>query len=160
MEALLLFGLAAIGVYFLLRPVPGQATGYRNGQPYTLTISAIGEYGCCLEAGAASAWVAMKALAENDGITLSPQGPNSAFRSETQQALMIAERPDFAAQLGHSPHQQGIAVDVHLGDGVLAWLQAHALASSFYPLTGAGAAKEPWHWEYHAPSAATGGLYA
>lgn len=142
-------GLLALG-WYLIRPKPGVATGYLNGKPFCLTLASIGN-GDVLEASAAAGWLALQAAAAADGVTLQPKGPNSAFRTEAQQALMEVERPSFAAALGHSPHQQGIAVDVDLtsaGDP-LAWLQENGATYDWYPLTGAAAAKEPWHWEFH-----------
>lgn len=137
--------------------VPVTMTGYKAGSPYDLACLSIGDYGCVLEANAAKAWLAMKGDAGLDGVTLSPEGPNSAFRTHEQQEAMVAARPDFAAQLDHSPHQQGIAVDITgIPSGstvatspVLAWLQANAGNYGWQSLAPAGAAKEPWHWEYN-----------
>lgn len=138
-----------LGVALLM---PTVVLGYVGGKPVNIQVKSIGAYGCCLRTDAADAWLRMKSDALSDGVVLNPKGPNSAFRTMEQQEDMTMERAAFAAAAGHSPHQEGIAVDVDLtleGDA-LGWLQSNGIAYSWFPLTGAGGTKEPWHWEFHA----------
>jgi D-alanyl-D-alanine dipeptidase len=137
--------------------VPIVLTGYKAGAPFELSCLSIGDFGCYLEANAAKAWLAMQGDANLDGVTLIPEGPNSAFRTHEQQEAMISAYPQNAAELDHSPHQQGIAVDItgiptgstDSNSPVLAWLHANAGNYGWQPLSGNGALKEPWHWQYN-----------
>lgn len=144
---ILALGILAVGAIFL---IPRTAQGFVGGKPVTLQVASIGDFNDVLRIDAANAWNRMKADADAEGVTLQPKGPNSAFRTHDQQVEMLQQRPGFAAQVDHSPHQAGIAVDVDLTDGAtLPWLQENGPDYGWFPLGPAGAAKEPWHWEYH-----------
>src|SRR6476661_7679226 len=113
----LVWALVLVGGALLVMLQPKTATGYVNGEAVTLVVASIGG-GLYLRADAATAFIAMRAacLAEC-GKTLTPSGPNSAFRSPEQQLSLVGTLGSYAgdglaAAVGHSPHQAGIAVDL------------------------------------------------
>jgi len=129
--------------------IPKTAEGFVRGQAVTLQVESIEDFGCVLRSDAARAWNEMKSDAAAEGVTLTPKGPNSAFRTHEQQETMLAERPDYAAQVDHSPHQAGIAVDVDLTKSrALDWLLTNGPDYGWHPLSSSGAKKEPWHFEF------------
>lgn len=143
---LIILGAALVAFVLLM---PQTALGYFNGVATQIQVSSIGG-GCVLQKDAAASFLQMQSDASaGDGVDLHPKGPNSAFRTHDVQAEMIEERPAFAAALDHSPHQEGIAVDFDLtSPNVLPWLQQYGPNYGWNPLPGAGATKEPWHWEF------------
>ena len=126
---------------------------------------------------AAAAWQAMRAAAADDGIELLLI---SAFRSIDYQAALLRmklARGDALdavlrvnAPPGYSEHHSGRAIDIGCAgvaalderfedSAAYAWLGTHAARFGFvlsYPRDNAqGYLYEPWHWCWHAPSAAT-----
>jgi D-alanyl-D-alanine carboxypeptidase len=120
---------------------------------------------------AASAWRAMKAHAQTEGIDLNIV---SAFRSVTRQSEIIQRKINagqsmgeilkVSAAPGYSEHHTGRAVDITTNDceplsesfdttAAFKWLQENAHVHSFslsYPKNNKqGIAYEPWHWAYH-----------
>lgn len=82
---------------------------------------------------------------------------NSAYRSTADQKRMLRQRRRWAAQVGHSMHQSGRAIDIAgtrvrcrpkkrklCKSALFAWLQENAPAYGWYN----SAPKEPWHWSY------------
>ena len=120
---------------------------------------------------AAQAWLAMRAAAAQDGVTLLLV---SAFRSPEYQMRLLRSRLDRGESLeqaltvnappGYSEHHSGRAVDIGTpGCGGLdeafeatpafAWLGANAAVFGFrlsYPRDNIqGYCYEPWHWCHH-----------
>jgi LAS superfamily LD-carboxypeptidase LdcB len=120
-----------------------SVTAFSRGQKTRIKLVEIG--GTELEARAARAFETMAEAARAAGIELSIR---SGFRSHTQQQRLYRRyrsgRGNLAARPGYSNHENGRAIDVVLGDGVLAWLEANAPAYGFRRTV----AREPWHWEY------------
>lgn len=126
-----------------------------------------------LRKNAATAFQAMAAAAQADGVSLVPL---SAFRSKNDQDYLFfgkkaergqvaTERAKVSAPPGYSEHHTGYAVDI--GDGsvpavdlsegfeqtaAFQWLQANAAHYSFelsFPKDNRqGVSYEPWHWRY------------
>ena len=119
---------------------------------------------------AAEDWIAMKAAAACDGVTLELI---SAFRSVARQREIVAgklargqsleEILKVSAYPGYSEHHTGEAVDIgcpgcpplteaYAGTGAWGWLMAHAARFGFsmtYPRGNvADLAFEPWHWRH------------
>ncbi len=105
----------------------------------------------------AAAFDRMQAAAQADGITLII---SSAFRSDAEQAVLFARRPDpkWVAPPGTSLHRYGTELD--LGPSTAyGWLAANAPRFHFklrYPW-------EPWHWGFvlnaaSSPDAADGAI--
>lgn len=122
---------------------------YLRGQAVTLELHPIGG-GFFLAAAAAEAFRRMSAAASAAGASLVV---NSAWRSNEDQARMVAERPGYAAPVGYSNHEAGRAVDLDLVDDrtgaqrpAAAWLESNAHRFGFRRTV----AREPWHWEYTA----------
>jgi LAS superfamily LD-carboxypeptidase LdcB len=142
-----------LGVVLLM---PKTATAYVGGKPVQITLGRIGE-GHYLRQDAAKAFNAMVAAAAEVDVSIRVDGPSAAFRSPEQQAALKSSEPDLAANVNFSAHQAGIAVDITTNDGdgigtndAFMWLLSNAADYHFFQLPGIGAAKEPWHWEYHA----------
>jgi D-alanyl-D-alanine carboxypeptidase len=142
-----------LGVVLLM---PKTATAYVGGKPVQITLGSIGA-GLYMREDAASAFRRMQAAAAEDDIALVPTGPRAAFRTVEDQTSLELDRAEYAAPVGFSPHQAGIAVDLATAtaDGpgtndAFMWLLANAADFRFFQLPGSGATKEPWHWEYHA----------
>jgi zinc D-Ala-D-Ala carboxypeptidase len=119
------------------------AVGYRNGRPQRINVVTLGWTD--VEVSTARAFLAMATAAAEDGIEL---WIRSGFRSHDEQAMFYqAYRQGWgnrAARPGHSNHQSGKALDLYLGEGTFAWLEANARRFGF-KRTVRG---EPWHWEY------------
>lgn len=119
---------------------------------------------------AASAWHAMRAAAERDGVQLLVV---SAFRSFDYQRALILRKLDNGRSIadvlkinaapGYSEHHTGRALDLTAPDcqpleqgfettGAYAWLVKHAPRHGFrlsYPRDNPhGISYEPWHWAY------------
>ncbi len=127
-----------------------EVTGYKDGQPFALTVYPVGN-GQYAEGKAAAALHALQALRRAQG--LSPLFVTSAFRSnEAQQQLYaqwLAGTGNKAAKPGYSEHQQGLAFDFAVGSQgynseTYFWLSNHAPALGFYESVDG----EPWHWSY------------
>ena len=115
---------------------------------------------------AADAFVALRAAAQADGVSLRI---NSAWRSRAQQQQIAANNPNPAAVAqGISAHNYGLAVDLALSvpglsiaeastasmpnmvamyrSPVYKWLALHGREHGWFPYR-----REPWHWEYNPP---------
>lgn len=139
---------------FLLPPSgsSGTETAYVNGKKTTITLTDIGN-GKKLRSDAAAAYLAMRASAAADGVTLSP---NSAFRTMAEQerlySLYLKGKGNLAARPGYSNHQGGISLDLNSGTGVSGylskvyrWLFLNAKDFGFKN----DVRGEPWHWTYY-----------
>ncbi len=122
-------------------------TGYVNGQPRQISLSAVPN-GKEMRSDAAAAFNRMHAAARAQGITLKV---NSGFRSMAEQeALYRAYKNgtgNLAAPPGYSNHQGGIAVDIQTGGtgtSTYRWLANNAKNFGFVRTV----PSEPWHWEY------------
>lgn len=106
----------------------------------------IGISGLRLRWDAALAFRRMYRAATAAGIRIIPSGPRSALRTTADQAALVAERPEFAAPVGKSKHQQGLALDIAVAEHpkTAEWLAANARAYGFRRTV----EREPWHWEY------------
>lgn len=136
----------AAGAGILALATGRRVLGYVRGKPVELELKSIGG-GLYLRADVASWYNAMKAAASAMGVTLQPSGPRSAFRTPEQQASLTIERAEYAAQVNHSPHQGGIAIDLETTNSATnAWLTANAGKFGFRRTV----SNEPWHFEYRA----------
>jgi LAS superfamily LD-carboxypeptidase LdcB len=113
-----------------------------NGQPFYLRQDAADAYG------------ELVGQAQQAGITWKI---NSAYRSTTDQRRMLRQRRRWAAPIGMSQHQAGVALDLS-GTSVRCGKKRKRRCRSetyrWLSLFGPGlgwhntAPKEPWHWEY------------
>ena len=119
------------------------ALGYRKGRPQKIRVVTLGWTD--VEVTTARAFLVMATAAAEDGVEL---WIRSGFRSHDEQRMFYqAYREGWgnrAARPGHSNHQSGRALDLYLGPGAFAWLEANARRFGF-KRTVKG---EPWHWEY------------
>lgn len=124
-----------------------QATGYRNGSAFTITlVTADGEP---IEKGTAAAYGLMQAAAARQGVRIVI---NSGFRTMSEQQYLYAcytncncNSCNLAARPGYSNHQSGSALDLNTANSaVFNWLNANAGAYGFRRTV----PSEPWHWEY------------
>jgi hypothetical protein len=130
--------------------VPDLLRGYGNGRipRELLTLIGIGQHR--LWGPAAEAFKSMRAAAAADGVSISV---TDSYRSYDQQTTLAAEKGlssngGWAAVPGTSEHGWGLAVDVDVDKGGLAWLRDNGATYGFVnPM-----AREPWHWEYHGPT--------
>lgn len=107
------FRTAAVG-FLLLAAAASPALAYSNGN---LPESDLGEIyrpggNCQLQKDAAAAWNAMRAFLLQKGVDIYPKGPNSAYRTYSQQVSMKHIYGSNAARPGTSNHGLGLAVDV------------------------------------------------
>lgn len=122
------------------------AVGYKRGRPRRIQVVTLGWTD--VEVTTARAFLTMATAAAEDGVEL---WIRSGFRSHDEQRMFYqAWREGWgnrAARPGHSNHQSGRALDLYLGPGTFAWLEANARRFGFKrTVTG-----EPWHWEYVKP---------
>ena len=119
------------------------ALGYKKGRPRRIQVVTLGWTD--VEVNTARAFLTMASAAAADGVEL---WIRSGFRSHEEQRMFYqAWREGWgnrAARPGHSNHQSGRALDLYLGPGTFAWLEANARRFGF-ERTVRG---EPWHWEY------------
>jgi len=127
--------------------VPALLAAYGNGRipRELLTLVGIGQHR--LWGPAAEAFKSMRAAAAADGIDISI---TDSYRSFDQQVTLAAEKGltsngGWAATPGTSEHGWGLAVDVDVDKGGLAWLRANGATYGFVEAV----SREPWHWEYH-----------
>ena len=123
-----------------------RADGYRKGRRTPITVVEID--GRPIEVATASAYVAMAAAAAEEGLQLALF---SGFRSMEEQRYFYrcyrtcsCNSCNKAARPGYSNHQNGVALDLGLGQGVHPWLLDNAARFGFR----ATVRSEPWHWEY------------
>lgn len=124
-----------------------QATGYRNGSAFTITlVTADGEP---IEKATAAAYGLMQAAASRQGVRIVI---NSGFRTMSEQQYLYAcytncncNSCNLAARPGYSNHQSGSALDLNTANSaVFNWLNANAGGYGFRRTV----PSEPWHWEY------------
>jgi D-alanyl-D-alanine carboxypeptidase len=128
---------------------PRPTVGYHRGRRIKLSVVTIGW--AEVEVKTAKAFLAMRTAAARDGIDL---WIRNGFRSqEHQEWLYQAWRSGWgnrAARPGHSNHQNGRALDIHLDSpATFVWLEANARRFGFRRTVKG----EPWHWEYRKPPA-------
>jgi len=124
-----------------------QDTGYRDGDPFAITVVTVD--GEKVERETANAYYTMAQAADGDGVQLSI---NSGFRTMAEQERLYACYVDcncndcnLAAEPGYSNHQSGHALDLNTSAaGVLAWLNAHGAEFGFERTV----PSEDWHWEW------------
>lgn len=125
---------------------PAVLQAYGNGRVPAELLTPIGIGRHRLWGPAAEAFVAMRAAAAKDGVRLSV---TDSYRSYDQQVQLAAEKGltingGWAAVPGTSEHGWGLAVDVDVDSGGLAWLKANGDRFGWVQRT----AREPWHWEF------------
>lgn len=130
-----------------------MATGYRNGQPFSLELVTV-EGGHALAAAPAAAFLAMRAAALAEGVVLSV---TTAFRDmayqQTLYARYVAGTGSLAAKPGYSNHQAGTALDLATARGTNTayhWLVKNAARFGWKRTV----SSEPWHWEWFAQNIA------
>lgn len=125
-----------------------QETAYANGQPIgdleTVKIQGSGGETERMEVGQLVKWADMKEAAAKDGVDLEV---TDGFRTNQEQKDVLAQVGPFtgssgAAQPGHSPHQNGVAVDVADTPGAKAWVAENGGRFGFERTNG-----EDWHFE-------------
>jgi len=124
-----------------------QDTGYRNGEPFAITVVTVD--GEKVERETANAYYTMAQAADRDGIQLSI---NSGFRTMAEQERLYAcyvncncNDCNLAAEPGFSNHQSGHALDLNTAaSGVLGWLNARGAEFGFERTV----PSEDWHWEW------------
>lgn len=126
--------------------VPLELKGYGNGQVPAVALSAVGETGHRLWGPAARSLERLMADASAAGVTI---GINDSYRSlagqvDVAERLGLYSEGGLAAVPGTSQHGWGLAVDLRLDDGALAWMRANASRYGFIEDT----PREPWHWYF------------
>lgn len=125
--------------------------GHQNGRIPAKALKSIGQGSHKLEASAADAWVAMRAAAAKDGVTLTL---TDSYRSYDAQVAVRKSKGHKVATAtpGTSVHGWGKAVDVNVNDPkVLAWLRKNAPRFGWVNPPWAqkkGKSWEPWHWQH------------
>jgi D-alanyl-D-alanine carboxypeptidase len=159
-------------------PLPAPPVGYEVRVPLqeeATNLTAVGPdafgRGCRLAVGAAEAWLAMRAAAEEEGVRLLLI---SGFRSRDRQEEIVRKKIELGLSIkiilrsvaypGYSEHHTGKAVDWgspdcrHLTEAFektseFAWLRLHAHEFGFhlsYPrLNERDVTYEPWHWKWN-----------
>jgi hypothetical protein len=123
------------------------STGYRNGNPFPVTLINID--GMQVEKTTGNAFAVMQAAAAAQGVGIRI---NSGFRTPEEQAYLYAcyvncncNSCNLAAAPGYSNHQSGTALDLNTANSaVFNWLNAHGAAYGFHRTV----PSEAWHWEY------------
>lgn len=127
---------------------PADLVQYGNGQipPGALELIGVGHHR--LWGPAATAYKALVAAAESDGIDI---GITDSYRTYEVQVDLVLRKGLYsegglAARPGTSRHGWGLAVDLVLDDEALAWMRANAADYGWVETT----PREPWHWEFTA----------
>lgn len=130
---------------------PPDLAQYGNGQLPDSVLVSIGQGGHRLSSAAAQHFLAMKAAAAADGITLKV---SDSYRTYDQQVQLVKTKGLYApgkggggAVPGTSEHGWGQAVDFAVNDAAYAWLQQHSAEYGFV----ADTPGEVWHYGYHGP---------
>jgi hypothetical protein len=134
-----------VGGYGTLRP-PAELAHYGNGRIPTARLASIGIGGHRLYAPAAAAFRQLRAAAARVGVNI---GVTDSYRSYAQQVDLARRKGLYAngglaATPGKSNHGWGLALDVNVNGGGLAWLRQNARRFGFAEAV----PREPWHWEY------------
>ena len=128
------------------------AVAYKSGKPIG-QIKLTKVDGKLIEEGAAQAFLAMRAAAAADGVTLTL---SSGFRTmEEQERLYAAYKAgtgNYAAKPGYSNHQNGTALDIQVDGSFQSpeyrWLADNAGEFGFENTGKTFPQPEPWHWEW------------
>jgi len=131
----------------LIQCTESQATGYRQGVAFTITVVQID--GKPVEKSTANAYAVMRDAASQAGVTLRVV---SGFRTMSEQQYLYncyrncnCNNCNLAARPGYSNHQSGHALDLNTStSGVYNWLAANAGRFGFQRTV----SSEPWHWEW------------
>lgn len=128
-------------------------TTYANGYA-TGTVPVLHVDGVLMTAAMRKAWQPLRDAAAADGVTLRP---SSGFRTMAEQQELwdrhvAGTLTTPVARPGHSRHQNGLALDIHVGGNStdspeFRWLHLHAQR---YGWRNVGATFNPpewWHWE-------------
>jgi hypothetical protein len=125
---------------------PSVDTGYKNGQPFPITVVTVDGYKA--ERESANAFLTMAQAAEGAGISLRL---SDGFRTMAEQQYywdcyknQNCNNGNNAATPGYSNHQSGHAFDIQTGGGAVEWLRAHGGQFGFAETVSG----EPWHWEW------------
>ncbi len=142
------------GSYGSLTP-PAELAVYGNGLVPAEALAPIGDAGHRLWAPAASAFTAMVAAAEREGVTI---GVTDSYRSLAGQERVAKEKGLYsqgglAATPGTSNHGWGLALDLDLDDRAQAWMRANGPDYGFVE----DVPREPWHWTYRPIGASSSG---
>lgn len=150
LSSILIFAYLMGGINVESEPI--YMVGYKDGLPYLFEAKIAGldrdrkpQY---LQAPAADSFQDMALAAQRQGIELII---NYGFRSNEEQRRLRKLTPRLAMRAGHSPHQEGISVDVaniKRGNKAFKWLKAHANDYGFY----SGRRDEPWHFDFNGRS--------
>ncbi|MDP1918104.1 MAG: M15 family metallopeptidase [Myxococcales bacterium] len=132
-----------------------QATGYRSGSAFTITL--VTADGKPIEKATASAYGLMQAAAARQGVNIYI---NSGFRTQAEQQYFYScytncncNSCNLAARPGYSNHQSGSALDLNTANtAVFNWLNANAATFGFRRTV----PSEAWHWEYFGGAPAGG----
>jgi zinc D-Ala-D-Ala carboxypeptidase len=131
----------------LRRLAPAVGTGHRQGRRHRLVLVDVGGARLELEAALFFRWMRVEAL--RVGVRLRAV---SGFRTFEQQSRLYTCFVECscndcrrAARPGYSLHEAGRAIDLDVGDRVVAdWLEANAARFGFVR----NVREEPWHFEY------------
>ncbi len=126
-----------------------------NGQLEASELTPVGN-GMYLATATATAWRRMYAAAKaSTGVAMRITPPNGAYRDLKAQQYMIDHPtgPVRIADLGHSSHGDGRAVDISNFTLVYDWLRNHADEYGFTQQF----ASEQWHWRHDGTTLAGGG---
>ncbi len=123
-------------------------TGYRNGNPFPITVVQVDGYAA--ELRSANAYVVMQQAAAANGVNLRVV---SGFRTMAEQQYVYhcyttcsCNSCSLAAYPGYSLHQSGEAFDLNTSEGgVYNWLANNAAYFGFRRTV----PSEPWHWEWN-----------
>jgi hypothetical protein len=137
----------AVSRHELINCTESQATGYRQGTAFPITVVHID--GKPVEKKTANAYAVMRDAAARAGITLRVI---SGFRTMSEQQYLYncyrncnCNNCNLAARPGYSNHQSGHALDLNTSaSGVYNWLAANAGRFGFQRTV----PSEPWHWEW------------
>lgn len=130
---------------------PAALAPYGNGRIPLEMLTPIGIGGHRLYAPAAQAFMSMRAAAAAEGIDI---GITDSYRTYDQQVDLAARKGlysqgGYAAVPGTSKHGWGMAIDIDVDAAGQAWMRANAGRFGFVE----NVPREPWHWEFIAPTA-------
>jgi LAS superfamily LD-carboxypeptidase LdcB len=130
---------------------PAALQAFGNGRIPLEMLTPIGIGGHRLYAPAAQAFMSMRAAAAAEGIDV---GITDSYRTYEQQVDLAARKGlysegGYAAVPGTSKHGWGMAIDIDVDAAGQAWMRANAGRFGFVE----NVPREPWHWEFIAPTA-------
>lgn len=130
--------------------IPVELAGYGNGRIPADALSPVAGTTHRLWEPAARSLDALIADAASDGVAI---GITDSYRSYESQVDVAARKGLYsqgglAAVPGTSKHGWGLAVDLDLSSGALAWMRENGERYGFVEDT----PRESWHWGYHPTS--------